>query len=821
MISEEDIASQNSEKLAMFKTVVGWNDDGFATSFLEAHGWNVEMAVDSFMGAGGGGGGGAGGAGSGMSDAEMAAAMAAEAPDPQLMDPAAQHMPAVSHEHVGSRSGHGMWAPDRPRLIPGVSAETHRLAVRTALATTVAANTYLEEPVLWEVAACDPDHAGEWDGAWELCTLEKDDGECCNVRIVKDGKLCAAVPRRFVRRKSMFLHCPRPLKLQELLECHLDTVHDLRALHTMAVLARDLTSDDPTAVSPSEQFVFENTGKDSLANRPTSTGTNRQSASVDHLQKHLEGLEPEHWWLLAPLLRSRVLLDPEDFTADESGRALRDLLEQRSWWISLLLRAINAPLLLILRKQDALVLAKRLLTLTTAPAGPHQRLLPHNANCTNPSYYRVEAKRELTGLLGAMARAHGFDEPTLAVLRAVAFIMPHELHDKSTLVNDTRSNLLSLLLPGHCHVPPPCSPPLEPLTADLPASSECVALLVDTLARLGTDALALTLLRRMTLRAKRAAACSCRGLRTLIAPHLRAATLHVLAEDATLDNAAFVARLPTLERLHVEGESFLCDGLDIPKLRSLPRIALKTIGVPAALFLGCLLSGGDHTIRLSNGLSCVSLQPITTRDDLSLIVTAAADLAVLLGSLSNNRVLKRLGLPLIIFENDYRGTALTPDALTSTNSSMAAVDGLGEMVVQLGQALRFAERGGGRGGRGGGGGGQGELQPTVQTEQARLRREAGARRAAEAEAESRRVVLGPGIFVRIRRGSLKCDLNELEGLEGEVVAEHSGRWRVQMVGEDAAASDLRSFLPRCLEVQDGQGEWRPALEPEHARQGRA
>ena len=349
-----------------------------------------------------------------------------------------------------------------------------------------------------------------------------------------------------------------------------------------------------------------------------------------------------------------MLIDPDSFTADESGRAQRDLLEQSSWWISLLLRAMNAPALLILRKQDALVLAKRLLTLVSAPAGPHKCIMQPNTRAPpgtpNPSYYRVEARRELTGLLGAMGRAHGFDESTLAVLRAVAFTMPHELHDMSTLVNDTRSNLLSLLLPGHCHVPPPCSPPLEPLTAELPASSECVALLVDTLARLGADALALTLLRRMTLRAKRAAACSCRGLRTLIAPHLRAATLHVLAEDATLDNAAFVARLPTLERLHVEGESFLCDGLDIPKLRSLPRIALKTIGAPAALFLGCLLSGGDHTIRLSNGLACISLKPITMRDDLSLVVTAAADLAVLLGSLSSNRVLKRLGLPLIIFE---------------------------------------------------------------------------------------------------------------------------------------------------------------------------
>ena len=286
-----------------------------------------------------------------------------------------------------------------------------------------------------------------------------------------------------------------------------------------------------------------------------------------------------------------------------------------------------------------------------------------------------------------MGRAHGFDEPTLAVLRVVAFTMPQELRTLLRVcpVNDTRNNVLSLLLPGHCHVPPPCSPPLEPLAAELPAPSECVPLLVDsTLARLSVDELS-TMLHQMTLSAKRAAACSCQGLRALIAPHLRAATLHVLAEDATLDNAAFVARLPTLERLFVEGESFLCNGLDIPKLRSMPRIALKTVGVPAALFLGCLLSGGDHMIRLSNGASCISLQPVATRDDLSLIVTAAVDLAVLLGSLSNNREIKRLGLPLIIFEKGSPRSE-EPDALTP---SMAAVDGLGEMVVQLGQALRY------------------------------------------------------------------------------------------------------------------------------------
>jgi len=551
-----------------------------------------------------------------------------------------------------------------------VSAGARRRAVRTALDTcTVATDTCVEEPVLWEVAECDPDYEGEWDGTWELCTLEEDNGERCSVRIVSDGKLCKKVPRRFVRRKSLFPHLPRPLT-QQLLDGHLGDVHDPRVLRTMAVLAEDLMlmeHHDPAFICPSEDMVFD----------MVITGMHHE---LRGLQLLLQGMEPEHWSLLAPLLRSRALIDPADFTADESGRARRDLLEQRSWWISLLLRALNAPVLLILKKQDALVLAMRLLVLVSARA-PEQTARPwrrYDAESSgwipNPSYYRAQAKRQLTALLGAMGRAHGFDEPTLAVLRVLAFTTPAEVS----------VDLLSRLLSDHCHVPPPCSSPLEPLTADLPASSEVVGLLQDTLARLGTDALSLTLLPRMTLRAKRAAACSCRWLRTIIAPHLRSATLHVLAEDATLDNAAFVARLPTLERLHVEGESFLCDGLDIPKLRSLPRLALKTIGAPAALFLGCLLSGGEHTIRLSNGLSFISLQPVATRSELSLIVSSAADLAVILGSLSNNRALKRLTLPMIICEKRL-GQPTDPDALTPC---MAAVDGLGEMVVQLGQALR-------------------------------------------------------------------------------------------------------------------------------------
>lgn len=439
-----------------------------------------------------------------------------------------------------------------------------------------------------------------------------------------------------------------PLELQQQLGRDLDTrSRSPRVLHTLAVLARDLASDDRSS-TPSKLFVSHVLLRGRLP-RATSEQHVNQSDMVGKMQRHLEGLRKADWRLLAPLLR----------------KVLRHPIEPPPGWIYLLLRAIDAPALGILRKQDALVLAKGLLK---ARCGELKIGVESDLTAPLPG---VESG--LTALLGAMERAHGLDEPTRAVLRVVAFFTT----SNARLSYPPDLELLHLVLPGHCHVPPPCSPMFEPLTADLPATSEFGALLVERLAQLGTDALSLTLLRRMTLRGKRAAACSCRGLRTLIAPHLRSATLHVLAEDATLDNAAFVARLPTLERLHVEGESFLCDGLDIPKLRSLPRLALKTIGAPAALFLGYLLRGGEHTIRLSNGSSCISLQPVATRDSLSLFVTSAADLAVVLGPLSNNRALKRLALPLIFGQNE--------------RSKMAAVDELDEMVVQLGQALRYAE----------------------------------------------------------------------------------------------------------------------------------
>ena len=263
-----------------------------------------------------------------------------------------------------------------------------------------------------------------------------------------------------------------PLELQKELDDP-DTVHDPWVLHTLAVLARDLTPDEQYAhfSTPSEMFVSH------VLLRETTTRGQQLSElfSVATLQPHLVGLEEAHWWLLAPLLRNRALKPPID---------------QRSWWISLLLRAIDAPALGILRKQDALVLTKRLLkarcigTSDGEGADVTETFMHQAAVYHHKILHHQDGKRQLTALLGAMERSHGFDVPTRAVLRVVFFFTTSQEPKGSQLSLDPdvvpESKLISFLLPGHCHVPPPCSPLFEPLTADLPASSELVVLLVDT-----------------------------------------------------------------------------------------------------------------------------------------------------------------------------------------------------------------------------------------------------------------------------------------------------------------------------------------------------
>ena len=100
--------ADQDEKLATFKAIAGTEDDGFAFSFLDAHGWNVELAVNSLMGGGGaggvgGGGGGVagggfgGGGGGGFDDDNVREALPQYRE--QLMDPALRPAAAEGPQH--------------------------------------------------------------------------------------------------------------------------------------------------------------------------------------------------------------------------------------------------------------------------------------------------------------------------------------------------------------------------------------------------------------------------------------------------------------------------------------------------------------------------------------------------------------------------------------------------------------------------------------------------------------------------------------------------------------------------------------------------
>ena len=40
-----------------------------------------------------------------------------------------------------------------------------------------------------EVACCDADQEGEWEGEWEECEVVADHGDTCDVRIVVDNEV--------------------------------------------------------------------------------------------------------------------------------------------------------------------------------------------------------------------------------------------------------------------------------------------------------------------------------------------------------------------------------------------------------------------------------------------------------------------------------------------------------------------------------------------------------------------------------------------------------------------------------------------------------
>ena len=177
--------------------------------------------------------------------------------------------------------------------------------------------------------------------------------------------------------------------------------------------------------------------------------------------------------------------------------------------------------------------------------------------------------------------------------------------------------------------------------------------LLEMLDALGEDALLETFMSFVPLRSARVMACCCNSLATVTRAHFSSQTFSVSAADASLDNAQFVAsmRHPTLRVL----ENGSVTVLELSRYRSLPRLKVGAMGVVTALYFGAAIVDCDCVLRLSDGITCKSLQPLRERPQLTLVtrpshysesqrVLAASDLAALLGTLALNPQLTRLDL---------------------------------------------------------------------------------------------------------------------------------------------------------------------------------
>ena len=172
-------------------------------------------------------------------------------------------------------------------------------------------------------------------------------------------------------------------------------------------------------------------------------------------------------------------------------------------------------------------------------------------------------------------------------------------------------------------------------------------------------------------------------------------TTHSMEECEALCTRAGImvgGRLRCLGSLtHLKGK--FGDGYQIDLKLAAPSSAAVAAGgagvalsPPAALFLGCALasSGGEHVVRMSNGNTIIALRPVSERPELDLAVTSAADLAVLLGALSHNCGLRKLGLPLgRWWQNPYHWTHGANRGLQKTALNLPA------LLTELGNALHW------------------------------------------------------------------------------------------------------------------------------------
>jgi len=136
----------------------------------------------------------------------------------------------------------------------------------------------------------------------------------------------------------------------------------------------------------------------------------------------------------------------------------------------------------------------------------------------------------------------------------------------------------------------------------------------------------------MPLSAKRALACTCFDRRQLVSAQLRAPDLSVLRADCTWDNAVFVARLPHLQVLRIEGE----EPLKIGRLRARPKLAVRPLAPLPALFFGAAIASSDTILRLSDDVTSRNLPLLRTRVCTIPETASTADIAALLGSLARN-----------------------------------------------------------------------------------------------------------------------------------------------------------------------------------------
>ena len=90
---------------------------------------------------------------------------------------------------------------------PSASSSGSRSSEKASVSATAAISH-----TVYEVASCDPDHTGPWNGLWEECgvILRRPDGATLDVKILSDDTVCLSVPARFVRSRIIEGPAPTP-----------------------------------------------------------------------------------------------------------------------------------------------------------------------------------------------------------------------------------------------------------------------------------------------------------------------------------------------------------------------------------------------------------------------------------------------------------------------------------------------------------------------------------------------------------------------------------------------------------------------------------